>query len=148
MRFSTLITTTLFSSAAAFAPNMPLHHATRVSPLAMSTEAVNYVISGNNIEVTDSLSEYVEKKLDKTVGKLAGTGAVQECDVHLTVNKNPKVCDNVKLVAMIGNALHIILHQGNDKDIYRDCNYIQAPSSHVFYIFAYNNRSRIHTPVK
>lgn len=91
MRFSTLIATTLLTSAAAFAPNLPLHHGTRASPLAMSTEAVNYIISGNNIDVTEALSEYVETKLDRTVGKLAASGSVQECDVHLTVNKNPKV---------------------------------------------------------
>ena len=96
MRLSTLIATSLFTSAAAFAPNIPLHHATRVAPLAMSTEAVKYVISGNNIDVTSALSEYVEKKLDRTVGKLAATGSVQECDVHLTVNKNPKVSAEVK----------------------------------------------------
>ncbi len=91
MRLTTLLATTLATNVVAFAPNMPLHHAARLSPLSMSTEAVNYVISGNNIEVTDALSDYVEKKLDRTVGKLSATGSVQECDVHLTVNKNPKV---------------------------------------------------------
>lgn len=71
---------------------MPLHSAPRrVSPLAMSTEAVNYVISGNNIEVTEALNSYVNKKLDNVIGKLSGSGAVKECDVHLSVNKNPKV---------------------------------------------------------
>ena len=57
----------------------------------MSTEAVNYVITGNNIDVTEALNDYVNKKLDNTVGKLAATGAIKECDVHLSVNKNPKV---------------------------------------------------------
>lgn len=57
----------------------------------MSTSEVNYVITGNNIDVTPALNEYVYKKLDKTVGKLSASGSVQECDVHLSVNKNPKV---------------------------------------------------------
>jgi len=93
MRFSTLLASTVISSAAAFAPNLPLHHAvTRTSPLAMSTEAMSYTITGNNIEVTPALREYMNKKLDKTVGKLGASGAVQECDVHFSVNKNPKVC--------------------------------------------------------
>ena len=93
MRFSTLISALLISSAAAFTSNTPFVRVNHASPLSMSTEAVNYVISGNNIEVTTALSEYVETKLDRTVGKLSASGAVQECDVHLTVNKNPKVCD-------------------------------------------------------
>ena len=59
--------------------------------LKMSTESVNYVVTGNNIEMTPSLNDYVNKKLDKVVGKLSASGAVQECDVHLSVNKNPKV---------------------------------------------------------
>ena len=59
--------------------------------LKMSTESVNYVVTGNNIEMTPSLNEYVNKKLDKVIGKLSASGAVQECDVHLSVNKNPKV---------------------------------------------------------
>jgi putative sigma-54 modulation protein len=91
MRLSTILAASLLTSTAAFAPNAPLHLNSRLSPLAMSTEAVNYVITGNNIEVTDSLTEYVNKKLDKTVGKLAASGSIKECDVHFSVNKNPKV---------------------------------------------------------
>ena len=67
----------------------------------MSTEAVNYVITGNNIEVTDSLTEYVNKKLDKTVGKLAASGSIKECDVHFSVNKNPKVSSSETVKASI-----------------------------------------------
>eukprot|EP00979_Chaetoceros_neogracilis_P002377 scaffold410_cov267-Chaetoceros_neogracile.AAC.25 len=91
MHLSTILAATLASSAAAFAPHVHFHHNSRLSPLAMSTEAVNYVITGNNIDVTEALNDYVNKKLDKTVGKLATTGAIKECDVHLSVNKNPKV---------------------------------------------------------
>lgn len=61
-----------------------------MAPLHMSTESVSYVITGNNIDVTPALNEYVTSKLDKIVGKIS-TSAISECDVHLTVNKNPKV---------------------------------------------------------
>ena len=61
-----------------------------MSPLRMSTESVSYVITGNNIDVTPALNDYVSVKLDKIVGKIS-TSAISECDVHLTVNKNPKV---------------------------------------------------------
>mmetsp|Transcript_1394 Transcript_1394/g.2541 ORF Transcript_1394/g.2541 Transcript_1394/m.2541 type:complete len:242 (+) Transcript_1394:156-881(+) len=92
MRLSTILAISMFSSTTAFAPQMPLHSTHhRVSPLGMSTEAVNYIITGNNIEVTEALNNYVNKKLDNVIGKLSGSGAVKECDVHLSVNKNPKV---------------------------------------------------------
>jgi len=61
--------------------------------LAATTEetSVPIVVTGNNIEVTPALMDYVNTKLEKTVGKLASSGAVMDCDVHLSVNKNPKV---------------------------------------------------------
>lgn len=78
--------------ASAFAP-LKLMAPSR--PLFSSTDTnINYVISGDNIELTASLNSYVNKKLDNVVGKLATSGAVKECDVHLSVNKNPKVSDN------------------------------------------------------
>jgi putative sigma-54 modulation protein len=52
---------------------------------------INYVISGDNIELTEALNGYINKKLDNVIGKLATSGAIKECDVHLSVNKNPKV---------------------------------------------------------
>eukprot|EP00568_Trieres_chinensis_P017692 CAMPEP_0183328296 /NCGR_PEP_ID=MMETSP0160_2-20130417/84207_1 /TAXON_ID=2839 ORGANISM="Odontella Sinensis, Strain Grunow 1884" /NCGR_SAMPLE_ID=MMETSP0160_2 /ASSEMBLY_ACC=CAM_ASM_000250 /LENGTH=255 /DNA_ID=CAMNT_0025496455 /DNA_START=77 /DNA_END=844 /DNA_ORIENTATION=- len=81
------------SSRAAFRPSKAS------SPLSMSTEeaaaaaaaGVPIVITGNNVEVTPAMNDYVMKKLERTVGKLASSGAVKDCDVHLTVNKNPKV---------------------------------------------------------
>ncbi len=94
MRFTTLIAASAITCASAFAPQMPspLHNRMGMATsLAMSTENVSYVITGNNIDITPALDDYVNKKLDKIVGKLSST-AIQECDVHLTVNKNPKVC--------------------------------------------------------
>ena len=84
----------VFSSSEAFMQTSSNVHNRLSSPLLkMSTESVNYVVTGNNIEMTPSLNEYVNKKLDKVVGKLSASGAVQECDVHLSVNKNPKVSE-------------------------------------------------------
>ncbi|CAM9887245.1 unnamed protein product, partial [Chrysoparadoxa australica] len=45
--------------------------------------------SGNNIEVTSSLDEYVRKKVAKTLDKV-GSG-VTKVDVHLQVDKNPRI---------------------------------------------------------
>jgi ribosome-associated translation inhibitor RaiA len=67
-----------------------------VSPpfaLRMSTETgdVPLVLNGRNIALTPAISDYVEKKIGGPLRKLASTGNVRECDVHLSVNKNPKV---------------------------------------------------------
>jgi putative sigma-54 modulation protein len=47
------------------------------------------VITGDNIDLTPALSDYVNQKIEKTLGKIPT--AVSHCDVYLTVNKNPKV---------------------------------------------------------
>ena len=62
--------------------------------LQMSSEIdsnVALVVTGNNIDVTTSLQEYVEKRIGGPLKKLGGDGIVRECDVHLSVYKNPKV---------------------------------------------------------
>lgn len=61
--------------------------------LHMSTEVedINLVLNGNNIHLTDAISDYVEKRIGGPLRKLGGGGIVRECDVHLSVYKNPKV---------------------------------------------------------
>ena len=56
------------------------------------------VVTGHNIDLTPALSDYVNSKIEKTVGKLPL--AVSHCDVYLTVNKNPKVSDGLVRVAV------------------------------------------------
>ena len=90
MRLTAAIIASLVGSAVAFAPQPNLAPAPSAA-LRMSTEAVPITVTGNNIEVTPALQDYVVKKLERTVGKLASSGAVKDCDVHLIVNKNPKV---------------------------------------------------------
>lgn len=96
-----LLLTAAASSAAAFtvAPGAPAAFRSASAPLGMSSTedqasaapSVPIVITGNNVDVTPAMSDYVNKKLERTVGKLASSGAVKDCDVHLVVNKNPKV---------------------------------------------------------
>ena len=52
---------------------------------------VNLVVNGNNIDLTPALQDYVEKRIGGLLRKLGGGGIVRECDVHLSVYKNPKV---------------------------------------------------------
>jgi hypothetical protein len=62
--------------------------------LAMSSGVagdVSLVITGNNIDLTPALQDYVEKRIGTILNKLGSGGIVRECDVHLSVCKNPKV---------------------------------------------------------
>jgi len=52
---------------------------------------VPITITGDNIDLTPAISDYVNQKVDRTLGKLSSVAAVSHCDVFLTVNKNPKV---------------------------------------------------------
>lgn len=67
----------------------------RQQPLRMSsTETGNapIVVKGQNVELTPALTDYVEKRIGGHLNKLSGSdGAVRECDVILSVSKNPKV---------------------------------------------------------
>ncbi len=48
------------------------------------------VLTGNNIDLTDALQDYADKRIGSLLDKLGG-GIVRECEVHLSVSKNPKV---------------------------------------------------------
>lgn len=93
MRLSLALLAAGVAASSAFTVNTP--RAAFNSALSMSTEeaapSVPIVVTGNNVEVTPAMSDYVNKKLERTIGKLASSGAVKDCDVHLVVNKNPKV---------------------------------------------------------
>ena len=67
----------------------------------MSSEVAgdtSLVVTGNNIDVTPALQEYVEKRIGGILNKLGSGGIVQECDVHLSVCKNPKVRGKAKSI--------------------------------------------------
>lgn len=60
----------------------------------MSTEVdqdVPIILNGQNIELTPALIDHVNKRIGGPLKKLASNGALTECDVVLSVNKNPKV---------------------------------------------------------
>mmetsp|Transcript_14337 Transcript_14337/g.20186 ORF Transcript_14337/g.20186 Transcript_14337/m.20186 type:complete len:245 (-) Transcript_14337:308-1042(-) len=100
MKLSLAILVANIAVATAFTNNA-LPSFTRNAPaLYMSSTEVDKVpisITGNNIELTPALVEYVNKRLERPLGKLATIGAFVECDVHLSVNKNPKVKEGHKI---------------------------------------------------
>jgi len=93
MRVLSLLSIIGITSVSSFVPQIkPTIPFKTISLHAATTDnSVPIVVTGNNVEVTSALMDYVNKKLERTVGKLASSGAVMECDVHLSVNKNPKV---------------------------------------------------------
>ena len=82
----------VFACCAAFspAPSFSSRAIGSSMPLQMTVKAP-IVITGDNIDLTPALSDYVNQKIERTLGKLPT--AVSHCDVYLTVNKNPKVRD-------------------------------------------------------
>jgi len=58
-----------------------------------SAVKVPITITGDNVDLTPALTDYVNLKVERTLGKLSSVSAVSHCDVYLTVNKNPKVED-------------------------------------------------------
>jgi hypothetical protein len=101
MRVTTLCLLSL-SAATAFTQQsssrpsfMTAHQQAPKSALHMSTpidQEVPIIVNGQNIELTEALTEHVKLKIGGTLAKLASGGAVTECDVVLSVSKNPKVC--------------------------------------------------------
>lgn len=72
----------------------PQTSARKHSPL-FSTEAgqqaIPIILNGQNLELTPALEEYVNKRIGGALQKLANSGSVRECDVVLSVSRNPKV---------------------------------------------------------
>jgi putative sigma-54 modulation protein len=64
---------------------------------------VPITITGDNVDLTTALSDYVNLKVDRTLGKLSSVSGVSHCDVFLTVNKNPKVenCHTAEVVTTL-----------------------------------------------
>lgn len=95
MRSSLVILLSTMAASSAFSPVPQSTSARAVSSnngLHMSSPVkVPITISGDNIDLTPAISDYVNQKVDRTLGKLSSVAAVSHCDVFLHVNKNPKV---------------------------------------------------------
>lgn len=89
MRFLFLITLAAASHAFVMQPQLGrLPSALRVSSSDLD---VPIIVNGQNLDLTPALIDHVNKKIGAPLKKLASHGAVTECDVILSVNKNPKV---------------------------------------------------------
>jgi len=87
-----LVSTMATSSAFSSAPQLSTRTVNANNGLHMSSPVkVPITVSGDNIDLTPALSDYVNEKVDRTLGKLSTVSGVSNCAVYLTVNKNPKV---------------------------------------------------------
>ena len=87
----TLIALQVLAVSAFTSPSFITRH---VAPLSMSAVVDNdapITVTGNNIDLTPALVDYINKKLERPLGKLRANGSIKDCSVHLIVNKNPKV---------------------------------------------------------
>jgi len=71
----------------------------------VDVKTVKIKITGNNISVTDSLREYVDKKISKVINKYKSI--LTKVNVHLEVDKNPAVPNPHKceVVAFAGKVI-------------------------------------------
>jgi len=93
MRRATLLLSTSVALSTAFSPVSVIPSRYSTATALQSSVEVPVTIAGDNIDLTPSISDYVNEKVERTLGKLSSVSAVSHCDVYLTVNKNPKVED-------------------------------------------------------
>eukprot|EP00977_Amphora_coffeiformis_P012410 scaffold3069_cov215-Amphora_coffeaeformis.AAC.11 len=91
MLLRSLLTLTYLYSATAFAPSPVFRSTTALFSSTEETLDVPLVVEGKNIEVTEALMAHIEKRIGGPLKKLSSSGQVTECDVILSVSKNPKV---------------------------------------------------------
>ena len=100
---SSLMLISMASSAVAFTsvPQFTTSQASSSNLHMSSPVKVPITITGDNIDLTPAISDYVNEKVERTLGKLSSVAAVSHCDVYLTVNKNPKVRYNNMLMVQL-----------------------------------------------
>ncbi|CAM9474084.1 unnamed protein product, partial [Hapterophycus canaliculatus] len=74
------------------------------------------LVTGNNVEVTEPLKEYVEKKMAKVLDKVGSS--VSKVDVHLSVNKNPSVSENHNTEVTVFSKNHVIRATDTSDNMY------------------------------
>jgi len=125
MRFTILQLLGLATVSFSFSTSSPFlsHQRWAAQQLSSTVESssdadVPIVLSGKNIDLTPALVEYVNKRIGGNLNKLASTGNIRECEVHLSVSKNKKV-ENGHRVEVTTNLKGITLHAKSERpDMY------------------------------
>lgn len=95
-RSSTLLLLLLAPMSASAFSVLPSQSATRNPSttavfMSDSVETKKLILTGNNIDLTPALQEHAQKRIGGLLDKLGNGGFVRECDIHLSVSKNPAV---------------------------------------------------------
>eukprot|EP00752_Nemacystus_decipiens_P008851 g7898.t1 len=83
---------------------------------AATSRRAPILVTGNNVEVTEPLKEYVEKKMANVLDKLGSS--VSKVDVHLSVNKNPSVSENHNTEVTVFARNHVIRATDTSDNMY------------------------------
>jgi putative sigma-54 modulation protein len=71
------------------------------------------VIQGKNIDITDSLRDYVDQKVTKAVNHFQNL--TTEVDVHLSIEKNPRITSSQAAeVTIYANGTVIRAHESSE----------------------------------
>ncbi|WP_017292976.1 ribosome hibernation-promoting factor, HPF/YfiA family [Geminocystis herdmanii] len=77
---------------------------------------MKFLIQGNNIEVTESIHDYVEEKLEKAVKHFQNLAT--KVDVHLSVARNARISDKHKAEVTVYANGTIIRAQEHSENLY------------------------------
>jgi putative sigma-54 modulation protein len=82
----------------------------------MESKFMKLLIQGNNIEVTESIHDYVEEKLDKAVKHFQNLAT--KIDVHLSVARNARISNKHKAEVTVYANGTVIRAQENSESLY------------------------------
>lgn len=105
------------------------------------------LIQGNNIEVTESIHDYVEEKLDKAVKHFQNLAT--KIDVHLSVARNARISNKHKAEVTVYANGTVIRAQENSESLYASIDLVSDKISRQLRKYKEKNLAKkTHTPIK
>lgn len=102
------------------------------------------VIQGKNIEITDSLHEYVRLKVEKAVSHFQAL--TTEVDVHLSVARNPRMASNQTAEVTIYTNGSVVRAEESSENLYASIDLVADKISRQ--LRKYKEKRRSHVSVK
>lgn len=105
------------------------------------------LIQGNNIEVTESIHDYVEEKLDKAVKHFQNLAT--KIDVHLSVARNARISNKHKAEVTVYANGTVIRAQENSESLYASIDLVSDKISRQLRKYKEKNLAKKnHNPIK
>jgi putative sigma-54 modulation protein len=102
------------------------------------------VIHGRNLDVTPAIREYTETKLTRAINHFEEM--VKEADVHLSVERNPRVPQQTAEVTMYANGM-VIRAQERSENLYASIDMVASKVSRQLSRYKDRLHDRTHGPV-